>query len=43
LSFEEDQLVLKAMLRHLDSIAKRIKEIDQPDAHAYLYMLRKPR
>jgi hypothetical protein len=43
LNFEEDQLVLKAMLRHLDSIAKRINEIDQPDAHAYLYRLRKPR
>jgi hypothetical protein len=38
-----DDLVVKAMLRRLDSIGKRINGIDRPDAHGYLYRLRKPR
>jgi hypothetical protein len=43
LSNEGDQLAVKAMLHHLDSIGRRISGIEQPDAHAYLYRLRKPR
>jgi hypothetical protein len=39
----DDELLVKAMLRHLDAIGQRIDGIDRPDAHAYLYKLRKRR
>lgn len=39
----DDELLVKAMLRHLDSIGNRINGIDRPNAHAYLFRLRQPR
>jgi hypothetical protein len=40
LSSEEEQRLIQSMLRRLNSLGVRIKGVDRPGAHAYLYRLR---